>query len=57
MNGNLEQGDLFALPYMKNVLNENLLIKIGAKEMLETEIPYELGFVMKKLDIPDPTWA
>ena len=32
-------------------------LKIGAKEMLETDIPFEPGFIMEKLDVPEPEWA
>jgi hypothetical protein len=32
-------------------------LKIGAKEMLETDIPFEPGFSMEKLDVPEPDWA
>ena len=32
-------------------------LRIGAKEMLETEIPFEPGFVMEKLDVPEPEWV
>jgi predicted RNase H-like HicB family nuclease len=32
-------------------------LKIGAKEMLETAIPFEPGFTMEKLDVPEPEWA
>ncbi len=32
-------------------------LKIGAKEMLETDIPFEPGFSMEKLDVPEPEWA
>ncbi len=32
-------------------------LKIGAKEMLESEIDFEPGFTMEKLDVPEPAWA
>jgi predicted RNase H-like HicB family nuclease len=32
-------------------------LKIGAKEMLETDIPFEPGFSMEKLEVPEPDWA
>lgn len=32
-------------------------LRIGAQEMLETNIPFEPGFIMEKLDIPEPHWA
>ncbi len=32
-------------------------LKIGAKEMLETDIPFDSGFSMEQLDIPEPEWA
>ena len=32
-------------------------LKIGAKEMLEADIPFEPGFIMEKLDVPEPEWA
>ena len=31
-------------------------LKIGAKEMLETEIPFEPEALMITLNIPDPEW-
>jgi hypothetical protein len=31
--------------------------KIGAKEMLETEINFEPDAFMTMIDIPDPVWA
>lgn len=39
----------------KNELIESL--KIGAKEMLETEINFEPDAYMTMIDIPDPVWA
>ena len=35
---------------------EDLLksLMIGAKEMLETEIPFEPGFSMEMLEVPEP---
>jgi predicted RNase H-like HicB family nuclease len=32
-------------------------LKIGAKEMLETEIGFEADAYMATIDIPDPVWA
>ncbi|MGM0540729.1 MAG: type II toxin-antitoxin system HicB family antitoxin [Thermodesulfobacteriota bacterium] len=32
-------------------------LKVGAKEMLEAEIPFEPGFMMEAIDIPEPEWA
>ena len=32
-------------------------LKIGAKEMLETEISFEPGCIMENLEIPEPEWA
>jgi predicted RNase H-like HicB family nuclease len=32
-------------------------LKIEAKEMLESEISFEPGFSMEKLEIPEPEWA
>jgi len=32
-------------------------LKIGAKEMLETDIPFDPGFSMEQLDIPEPEWS
>jgi predicted RNase H-like HicB family nuclease len=32
-------------------------LRIGAKEMFETEIPCEPGFVLEKLEVPEPEWA
>jgi hypothetical protein len=30
---------------------------VGAQEMLEAEIPFEPGFMMEAIDIPEPEWA
>jgi hypothetical protein len=30
---------------------------MGAKKMLETDIPFESGFSMEKLDVPEPEWT
>jgi predicted RNase H-like HicB family nuclease len=32
-------------------------LKIGAQDMLETEIPFEPGFIMEAIDVPEPEWA
>ena len=32
-------------------------LKVGAQEMLEAEIPFEPGFVMEAIDVPEPEWA
>jgi predicted RNase H-like HicB family nuclease len=32
-------------------------LKVGAQEMLETEIPFEPGFIMEAVDVPEPEWA
>jgi len=32
-------------------------LKIGAKEMLETDILFDPGFSREHLDIPEPEWA
>ncbi|MDZ7761306.1 MAG: type II toxin-antitoxin system HicB family antitoxin [Desulfovermiculus sp.] len=32
-------------------------LKVGAQEMLETEIPFEPGFIMEAIDIHEPEWA
>jgi predicted RNase H-like HicB family nuclease len=32
-------------------------LKVGAQEMLEAEIPFEPGFMMEAIDIPEPEWA
>jgi hypothetical protein len=32
-------------------------LKTGAKEMLETDISFEPGFSMEKLEVPEPEWA
>jgi predicted RNase H-like HicB family nuclease len=31
-------------------------LRIGAKEMLATEIPFEVSAQMTTIDIPDPAW-
>ncbi len=31
-------------------------LKIGAKDMLETEIPFESETAMMIVDVPDPVW-
>jgi hypothetical protein len=36
-------------------LNESL--RVGALEMLETEVPFEVEAVMTTVEIPMPTWA
>lgn len=32
-------------------------LRVGAQEMLETNIPFEPGFIMEKLDVPEQEWA
>ncbi len=32
-------------------------LRIAAQEMLETNVPFEPGFIMEKLDVPEPEWA
>ncbi len=32
-------------------------LKIGAKDMFETDIPFDPVFSMEQLDIPEPEWA
>ena len=32
-------------------------LRIGAQEMLETEVPFEPEGQMKTIEIPDPVWA
>ncbi len=32
-------------------------LRIGAQEMVETGVPFEPGFIMEKLDVPEPEWA
>lgn len=32
-------------------------LKIGAEDMLRTEITFEPGFEMTMIDVPDPAWA
>lgn len=32
-------------------------LKVGAQEMLECEIPFEPGFMMEAIDVPEPEWA
>jgi predicted RNase H-like HicB family nuclease len=32
-------------------------LRLGAQEMLETNVPFEPGFIMEKLDVPEPEWA
>ena len=32
-------------------------LKIGAEDMLRTEIPFDPGFEMTTIDVPDPDWA
>ena len=32
-------------------------LRIGAQEMLETNVPFEPDFIMEKLDVPEPEWA
>jgi predicted RNase H-like HicB family nuclease len=32
-------------------------LKIGAEDMLSTEIPFEPGFEMTTIDVSDPEWA
>jgi len=39
----------------KNKLIESL--RIGAQEMLSTEIAFESGTLMTTINIPDPEWA
>ena len=29
-------------------------LREGAKDMLETEVPFELGFEMEKVEVPEP---
>jgi predicted RNase H-like HicB family nuclease len=30
---------------------------LGTQEMLESNVPFEPGFTMEKLDVPKPEWA
>jgi predicted RNase H-like HicB family nuclease len=32
-------------------------LRIGAEDMLDTEVPFELGAEMTMIDISDPTWT
>ena len=32
-------------------------LKIGAQEMLELEVPFELNGLMTTINIPDPKWV
>lgn len=32
-------------------------LRIGAQEMLETEVPFEVDAVMTTVEIPTPAWA
>ncbi|MDZ7642695.1 MAG: hypothetical protein U5J62_11840 [Desulfurivibrio sp.] len=32
-------------------------LRVGAKEMLETDIHFEPGYVMETLEVPEPEWA
>ncbi len=32
-------------------------LQIGAKEMLETDVPFEPGSEMTTIEIPEPHWA
>lgn len=32
-------------------------LRIGAEEMLATEVPFEPGSTMILVDVPDPDWA
>ena len=39
----------------KSELIESL--RVGAEDMLDTEVPFELGAEMTMIDISDPTWT
>ena len=39
----------------KSELIESL--RVGAEDMLDTEVPFELGAEMTTVDISDPTWT
>ncbi len=39
----------------KSELIESL--RVGAEDMLDTEVPFELGAEMTTIDISDPVWA
>ena len=32
-------------------------LRVGAEDMLDTEVPFELGAEMTMIDISDPTWT
>jgi len=32
-------------------------LRVGAEDMLDTEVPFELGAEMTTIDISDPTWT
>ena len=32
-------------------------LKIGAEDMLATQVPFEPGSTMVLIDLPDPSWA
>lgn len=32
-------------------------LRIGAEDLLSTEIPFESGAHMTTIEVPDPTWA
>ncbi len=32
-------------------------LREGAKDMLETEVPFEPGFEMEKVEVPEPEWV
>jgi len=32
-------------------------LRVGAEDMLDTEVPFESGAEMTTVDIPDPVWA
>ncbi len=32
-------------------------LRVGAEDMLDTEVPFDPGAEMTTIDIPDPVWA
>jgi predicted RNase H-like HicB family nuclease len=32
-------------------------LRVGAEDMLDTEVPFEPGIEMTTVDIPDPVWT
>ncbi|EFI33150.1 protein of unknown function UPF0150 [Desulfonatronospira thiodismutans ASO3-1] len=32
-------------------------LREGARDMLETEVPFEPGFEMEKVEVPEPEWV